>query len=177
MMVVTGVVWAQSIEIPVAGTQITLGFLDPGKEWIDDEGILHIQGNVSTTELVGEDHNGIPINGTLIHVVSMNVDLATGSGDWHGTSMVEETYGEMSGTYEGTTRATLTNFIWEGEFNFSRGGGDFAGWHTRGTWTSVMNSGYVTWEGIIHLPQGHAGGDKAASLESQSWSSVKVLFR
>lgn len=148
------VVWAGSVQIPIQGVAYPVT-IDPGRQWTDEDGVLHIRGIVQTQYSEGQDENGIPfvMNGEL--VANLNLDLATGNGDatFHITYH-EVTYGDLHGSFEGTGRATYTGFVAQGEWNNPQGGGDFAGWHSRGTYTRTFGAEQSQWEGILHNPHG-----------------------
>jgi hypothetical protein len=177
MVLVTGALWAQSVEIPGWGTQ-EFTIIDPGVQWVDDEGVIHIRGRVTTQDLVGEDVYGIPITGMGIVEENFNLDQATGIGDYVGSAHYDYNYGGLVGSLEGvTTGTTMTGIIWEGEYNFPHGGGDFAGWKGRGTFSLVTGNPFSTWEGIWHIPHGGGGGEKSIPADSRTWGSVKALYR
>jgi len=175
LVLICGVTWAQSIKIPITGVD-ELALSDPGIEWTDEEGITHYRGVVYAGVGAGQDIDGVPINGTCVYVYNVNIDMVTGDGDINGTSFVEETYGDLTGTWEGRFAGTIEGFVITCNFNYPHGSGDFAGWHARGVVTAIFGGSSDQWEGIIHIPGG-GGGDKAATAESQTWSSVKTLYR
>jgi hypothetical protein len=175
MVCVTGVIWSQSIEIPIWGTQEGAE-IDPGVQWVDDEGILHIRGRVITVNSAGEDAYGVPLTGTGIIVQNFNIDLVNGIGDYNGSAQYEYNYGDLVGSFEGINTGMLTGLVWEGEYNYPHGCGDFAGWKIRGTWVLLPGS-VTTWEGIFHIPHGGGGGGKSIPADSHTWGSVKSLYR
>ena len=177
MMFITSAVWAQSIEIPISGTQELMS-IDPGVQWVDDEGILHIRGRVTTRYLVGEDAYGISITGMGIVEENFNIDQATGVGEVNGSAHYDYNYGDLVGSLEGVlTGTSTTGIVWEGEYSLPHGGGDFAGWKGRGTWMVLTGSTISTWEGIWHIPQGGGGGSKSIPADSHTWGAVKTLYR
>ena len=163
---------AGSIKIPVWGSD-TSTITDPGVQWVDSDGITHYRGLVMMGIIEGQDDDGTPILGESVSVVNMNVDMATGDGDFICRTRIETAYGDLNGAWEGKLQATLTGFVYDGTYNLPHGYGDFEGWHDRGIWTGVMGSGFITWEGVFHIPGGH----KAAAIESTTLSAVKDLYR
>jgi hypothetical protein len=149
---VSGTALGESIEIPVSGDMIS-SVIDPGHQWIDDEGITHIRGWIQDEEGTGQDDYGIPLWFAGIWEGNFNFD-ETYTGDLAGFGTYEMTYGELSGTIEGRVTMTMTYGLISGEFNLGHGGGDFEGWHFRGTFTSIFGSGVLEWEGVLHNPHG-----------------------
>ena len=171
-----GTTWAGTIEIPVFGTQ-TATTIDPGKQWTDEEGVFHIRGLENIVEAEGQDMEGVPVVSTAHYEININIDLATGDGDFISRGTQEMTYGDLIGVWEGgNANATISGFVYDGTFNWPRGSGDFDGWHMRGIWTGFFTEGESHWDGVFQIPGG-GGGDKAAAYESETWSSVKALYR
>lgn len=172
---VGGNTWAGSLFIPIEGTG-TMTTVDPGVQWTDDDGVTHIRGMVRIGDEVGQDADGIPVTGATTYVVNMNIDMATGDGDYSSKAFGETTYGDLTGSMRGSLRATITAFVYDGTYNYPKGYGDFAGWKHRGTFTTILGIDPVYWEGVLHVPGG-GDGDKAAATEAETWSKVKDLFR
>lgn len=176
VLVAGGNVWAQSIVIPVEGTS-TMTTTDPGVQWTDADGITHIRGMIRIGPEVGQDADGTPISAETVYFANINIDMATGNGDYVSKALGENIiYGDLNGTFRGGLEATITAFVFTGTYNYPKGYGDLAGWKHRGTWTSVMGTDFVNWEGFLHIP-GEGGGDKAAAFETFTLSAVKSLYR
>lgn len=172
LTLIAGVAWAQSIEIPIWGTQ-TVTTVDLGDVFTDANGITHYRGMVRVGQISGQDADGVPITGTAEYVVNINIDMATGDGDTQSKMSTQLTYGDRTGTWRGTADMTFTGFVFDGMFNYARGTGDFRGWHWRGTVTGVFAGELDSWDAIFHVP----GGGKAAATKAQTLSAVKNLFR
>ena len=170
---IVGAAWAGSIEIPVSGTQ-EMTTTDPGRVWIDEDGITHYRGLVIIAVIEGQDLDGVSVTGDGYYVFNINIDMATGNGDLNITISTEMTYGDLVGAWRGRGVATITGFFIDGTFNYFRGYDDFEGWHMRGVHTSIFGGTTGQWEGIFHIPGG-GGGNKAAA--SETWSAVKALYR
>jgi len=158
--------WAGSTFTPVSG-EYAYAYADLGKQWTDDEGILHIRDAVLVFTTVSGDFQ---ITGESYAVFNLNLDLETGNGDSNNFSHYEGTFGDLSGTWSGHSSGTYTAFVDTGKFVFN-GDGDFAGMHLRGTYWIAFGSGIATWEGIIHDPQGDKSG-----AENRTWGDVKSLY-
>jgi hypothetical protein len=84
-LLVSGAAWAQATETPVSGEVRNTVLTDPGKVWVDEEGVLHIR-NESRRERYSGD-----IRGQQFKVESYNIDLdpvtgdETGDLDYHGS--------------------------------------------------------------------------------------------
>ena len=145
---------------------------------MDDEGIFHIRGmdNLSTAQ--GQDINGV--TWTAVGTVELNINMnpVTGTGDLIGHVQWDyTTYGEeLQGAFGGIVTATSTASEWIGESIFPHGSGDFAGWQLRATWSLVWYAEIIFMEGFFRIPPG-GGGDKAEPAESNTWGSVKALYR
>jgi hypothetical protein len=163
---------AQTIEIPMSGIDYVTTE-DLGDVFTDAEGITHYRGLIRTSEFVGQDADGVPITGTAEYEVNINVDLVTGDGDFRVKMASQITYGELTGAWRGTADFVLQGFFYSGPFNYSRGSGDFRGWHWRGISSGVFAGTEQYIEGAFYIP----GGDKAAANEAETWSGVKDLFR
>lgn len=172
-----GMVWAQMTLVPISGTQ-TGAPIDPGVQWVDDDGVVHIRGKVHASFADGLDINGVPWTSVGYVKNNINMNPATGVGDMSGYCYREYVYGDMEGSLSGRFRATSTAFRWNGTANFPHGTGDFAGWKMAGiTFTRAWPEVVTVMEGYFHIPP-TKGNDKAAPPEETStWGSVKALYR
>ena len=106
VVLMTGIVWAQSTEDSVncafeyAGTHTA-------KQWIDEEGVLHLRG-ITYWLLSDGDSGNIEIE--IAGVCNHNYDLGTGDGDfWGDDETVDVTWGDLTGTFRGRHSGTRTN--------------------------------------------------------------------
>ncbi len=172
-----GVAWAQMTLVAIEGTQ-TGAPIDPGKKWMDDNGVVHIRGKIHASFAEGYDEFGVPWAAVGVVETNVNMNPATGVGDMSGYSYRDYTYGDLEGSFSGRIRATSTAFRWEGQANFPHGTGDFAGWKVaKVTFSRGWSEQVTVMEGFFHIPPG-GGGEKSAPLdEPNTWGSVKALFR
>ena len=151
-----------------AGGEWSYVWADPGTQWIDEDGILHVRDGILAWTFVGGDFE---IVGDTYSILNMNLDLATGNGDGQSHGHLEVSFDGLVGIFEGHDNGSWTGWTYAGEFIY-HGSGDFAGMKYRGDSVIVHGSGMMSFAGIIHDPQ----GDKSAD-EPSSWSSVKALYR
>ena len=170
--VLAGTAWAQTIEIPISGTDAVVT-IDPGLQFTDSEGITHYRGLIQTSHIEGQDADGVPVISDGEYVVNVNIDMVTGDGDMNVKMAQVMTYGDLEGSWQGTADVLIAGFLFEGPFNYARGSGDFKSWHLRGTVAGVFAGPLNSWDGYFLVPS----GDKAAAVESETWSRVKDLFR
>lgn len=78
----------------------------PVRLWVDDDGVLHIRGQPFLGTITGD------LTGFASGVNNINLDLATGSGDLHGSFTV----GVAQGTFSGRVSGTISGFLSSGEF-------------------------------------------------------------
>ena len=151
-----GGAWVQSATIPISGVSTTMETIDPGQQWTDDDGVLHIRGMITRGMVTAQDENGVPYTGIGLQSFTINIDLATGNGDLNGRRYdTEYTYGDLRGPFEGRIVATYTAWNATGQLNY-HGSGDFEGWKFRGTYTNTWGSGEPSpFEGILHNPHGN----------------------
>ena len=170
-LVGSSTVWARGTFTPVSGAMHYEVVVD-GTRWLDDDGILHIRDAEMTWELLEGEGDFV---GTGWGIYNANINMATGDGDTQGFHYMDWSLGELSGSFAGHAANIYTNWVMEGEY-IGHGDGGFAGMHLRVAVTLVQASGYAEYDGILHDPHG-GGGNKAAAAESQTWSSVKALYR
>ena len=167
-------VLAQATFTPISGDMTFLSDMDSGKEWVDDEGITHIRGRTMDWAFVAGSLLGY---GSGIY----NADIDEfGNGVTQGFHFFDvefqgEPYDGVSGTFEGHAEGTFTNLWLAAEF-VGHGDGGFAGMHFQLAVTLFYGSGVAVYEGILHNPHG-GGGDKVVPADSQTWGSVKALYR
>ena len=85
LLLVSGVAWAQANQTPVSGTVGNFVITDPGKEWVDEEGVYHWRNGRERERYYGD------IRGRQLKITSGNgdefIDPVTGEffADWHGS--------------------------------------------------------------------------------------------
>ena len=119
VLLITGIAWAKATKPPVTGTTLVTPRGIALMEWIDEDGIWHIRGEVADYEFFGD------LEGVGVGVVNINLDFSTGNGDESGYSTSELTWGELSGTFEGRFSVTYTGWVGIGHGVY-HGTGDFA---------------------------------------------------
>ena len=146
ILLVTGIALAAATEVPVSGGQVTVGVLDPGTSWVDDDGITHVRDLILEVSFSGD------IQGSAIQGLNYNID-PFGNGDLHGTAVFMGTiFGDeamLSGRFAGDISAGVVSAD-------SIGHGTIGGAQaqSRLTTTGVLGSGVATYAGTILFPQG-----------------------
>ncbi len=102
----TTAVQARVTMTPAAWTSTPVEVIDPGKDWVDDEGVFHVRDRIVILRLEGD------LVGTAEAVQNLNIDLATGDGNgWAITTVtamwVTAPEGERRGTFEGRPSVTI----------------------------------------------------------------------
>jgi hypothetical protein len=134
-------------EISFIGDEGVAYIVDPGTQWVDDKGILHIRNQVRkdapmTGQLVGYDRH---------NVFNADIDLATMSGPFMGTFVIEAEWGErnLSGMFRGGYKGYITNGNLAGTTT-GLGEGGFAGMILRCEQKEVTPGSYnLLFEGTI----------------------------
>ena len=150
VMLITGIAWGKATKTPVTGTTLVYPRGIAEKEWIDDDGILHIRGGQADYIFLGE------LTGTGVGVVNLNIDPIMGIGDESGYSISELTWGELKGTFQGSFSVTYTYGIGIGHGVY-HGTGDFAGMKLMEDFTVDLTTPepyIVNFEGIVLDPHG-----------------------
>jgi hypothetical protein len=170
-LVGSSTVWAGGTFTPVSGT-LNLAVVEDEdtRQWVDEDGISHVRGGIM--EWVS---GGGAFVGTGRGIYNLNINWGTGDGDVQAFHYFDFSFGEVSGTFAGHAADIITGFTLAGEF-VAHGDGGFAGMHLRWDGTMVLGSGFTEYDGILHDPHG-GGGDKAIPADSQTWGSVKALYR
>jgi hypothetical protein len=107
ILLVSDVAWAQANQTPVSGTVGNFVITDPGKEWVDEEGVYHWRNGRERERYYGD------IRGLQFKITSGNgdqfIDPDTGEffADWHGSFTF---VGGVVGA-QGTERVTATGRI------------------------------------------------------------------
>lgn len=76
---------------------------EPDRQWVDEDGVLHIRGLPVETIF-----QGTPFNFINRVTIDLNLDLATGDGDGTGAFTFDVTWGELRGTFQGIATLTLS---------------------------------------------------------------------
>lgn len=97
---------------------------DPGQQWVDDQGVLHIRGQIGINAPVAGDFVGYDRH----NVFNADIDLATGNGKFTGvfTMEVEWTARNLKGVFSGRYKGEFTNWLLTGATTCI-GEGAFAG--------------------------------------------------
>ncbi len=146
MLTVPATASAQATEVSVSGGQTTVGVIDPGREWVDTEGITHVRGLVLRVAFTGD------LEGEVIQNLSYNMD-PFGNGDLHGSADFTGTLFGVAGALSGRFAGDISGGVFTVE---SVGAGTIGGAkaHSRVTTTGVLGSGVATYDGTIRFPQG-----------------------
>ncbi len=98
---------------------------DPGKQWVSEDGILHIRDSYWVGTEVGTLGSS-----TLEDWLSLNVDLATGEGNFYGRWQL--TF-EGGGTFSGTASGKISlGYLINGMFIGTHATGEFEGAQKKG---------------------------------------------
>jgi hypothetical protein len=136
--------------MPVSGS-MTYAVVDPGRQWVDSAGILHIRDSLMTWNFPTGSGDLV---GSGWGVFSANINPVTGDGDTQGFHYLTLAAGQTSGTFWGHASGTITGGIMNAEFNAPHGGGGFAGMKMRTDIAFTWGSGVGTYSGVIHDPKG-----------------------
>jgi len=152
VILITAIVWAKATTYPVDCT-FDYGGTYIAKQWIDDEGVLHLRGITYTgSSKPGSGNMEIAIAGVCNH----NYDLGTGDGDfWGKDHTVVVTWEGLTGTFRGSHSGIRTNHTVGHSTHVYHGiGGEFVGWKLKlnATWDFPNKQG--VFEGILHNPHG-----------------------
>lgn len=146
VLMVTGAALGAATEVAVSGGQMTVGVLDPGISWIDEEGITHVRGLILCVSFSGD------IDGDAIQALNYNMD-AFGNGDLHGTAVFVGTVFGDEAELEGRFAGDISGGVFSAD---SIGHGTVGGAQaqSRLTTTGVLGSGIATYTGTFLFPQG-----------------------
>jgi len=116
-------------------SHIEAALVDPGKQWVSEEGILHIKNSywAGTEEVSVPDTLGTAIFEEWYD--SLSLDLATGEG----TLTVKWKLTFPEGTIEGSARGIISlGYLVSGTFVGTHGTGDFEGVKKRGSIEGIL---------------------------------------
>ena len=115
---------AKTVEPYEARIEITL--MDPGKQWVSEDGVLHIKDSY----WLGTEVSSLGTN-KFEDWESFHIDLATGEGTFCGKWLL--TIGTQ-GTISGSARGTLSmGYLIQGMFVGTHGTGEFEGVQKKGS--------------------------------------------
>jgi len=107
-------------------SHIESALIDPGKQWVSEDGILHIRGSYWVGTEVGTLGSSV-----LEDWLSLNVDLATGEGTFSGNWVL--TF-EERGTISGTAIGKISlGYLINGMFIGTHATGEFEGVQKKGS--------------------------------------------
>ena len=146
MLLITGTALGAATSVAVSGGQMTVGIIDPGTSWVDDEGITHVRGLILEVSFTGD------IEGSAIQGLNYNMD-AMGNGDLHGTAEFEGTIFGDEAALAGRFAGDISGGVFSAD---SIGHGTIGGAQaqSRLTTTGVLGSGVATYDGTILFPHG-----------------------
>ena len=101
---------AQSKVTPLEATETVCAILDPGKEWVTRQGVLHIRGQVRKNRVESSEPR---VDGWNTLIVNVNLDLRTMKGTLAGTFMIVPN--TIDGAFEGTFQAQITDGLASGK--------------------------------------------------------------
>ena len=146
VLLVTGLASGAATEVAVSGGQMTVAVIDPGRSWVDGEGITHVRGVILEVTFSGD------LEGTVTQHLNYNIDPA-GNGDLHGSAEFEGTLSGVAGELAGRFAGDISAGVFSAD---SVGLGTIGGAkaQSRVTTTGVLGSGVATYTGRILFPQG-----------------------
>ena len=117
-------------EVPYS-SHIESALVDPGKQWVTEDGILHIRDSYWVGTEVGTLGSS-----TFEDWLSLNVDLATGEGNFYGHWQL--TF-EGRGTISGSARGTISmGYLINGMFIGTHGTGEFEHVQKKGSLNGML---------------------------------------
>ena len=137
---------AAATKVPVSGGQMTVGVIDPGTSWVDEEGITHVRGLILEVSFTGH------IAGSAIQALNYNID-PFGNGDLHGSAVFVGTVFGDEAALEGRFAGDINGGVFSAD-SIGRGTIGGARAQSRLTTTGVLGSGVATYAGSILFPRG-----------------------
>jgi hypothetical protein len=146
MLLITGTALGAATTAAVSGGQMTVGVLDPGTSWVDDDGITHVRGLILEVSFTGD------IEGSAIQGLNYNVD-PFGNGDLHGTADFVGTIFGDEAALDGRFAGDISGGVFSAD---SIGHGTIGGARaqSRLTTTGALGSGVASYAGTIRFPHG-----------------------
>lgn len=106
--------------------------MDPGKQWVSEDGILHIRDSYWVGTEIGTLGSS-----TLEDWLSLNVDLATGEGNFYGHWLL--TF-EGRGTFSGSATGKISlGYLINGMFIGTHATGEFEGLQKKGSLNGYLS--------------------------------------
>lgn len=137
---------AKGGSIPFTSTiDFTAGTLvDPGKEFVDDKGVLHVRGQINDAPITGD------IEGTVRIVTDIDINLTDGSGRYRGKFVITGTFQGRTGTYSGKFSGKVIDGSFGPNDFAGRGRGGFKETRIKGTAVPTpLGSGVFTLTGRV----------------------------
>ncbi|MCU0645085.1 MAG: hypothetical protein MUC94_12585 [bacterium] len=106
---------------PWEGVESRLEDPDPGKQWVSEDGVLHVRGRVFVDKLETDE---IRVAGIITVTCDYDLNLATGSGTYSSKWSLA-TQG-LAGTWKGKLFGEFTNYLFSG-FGLGKGFDDLKG--------------------------------------------------
>lgn len=148
LLLMPGYASAQATETEVKGRMVGFVMGDPAKPaWTDEDGITHFRGVPSWGDVTGD------LEGDAYSEFNLDVNMETGDGWGAGTVILNVSWGELSGTFEGRYMIKFTGWLVTGS-GVAHGTGDFEGMKDIYTLWGDFLSPDRDWEGIILDPHG-----------------------
>lgn len=99
-------------------------YSDPGRQWVDKNGILHIRRQIGENAPIAGDFVGFDRHNEF----NADINTATGNGVFHGnfTMEVEWPARQLKGVFSGHYKGKFTNWLLAGT-TIAKGEGDFEG--------------------------------------------------
>jgi hypothetical protein len=98
LLLATGSAAARTTKTDVEVVDYGCHLVDPGVSWVDEEGILHIKGQMYNGETRSSDARFI--GASTLYVVSWNINLATGDYTLHAIGTLDLEDPSIDGTWE-----------------------------------------------------------------------------
>jgi hypothetical protein len=154
VVMITGIAWAKATEYSVNCT-FTYGSTSMAKYWADEDGVEHIRGIVF---FLNSDPNNGNITINAAGVCNHNREMVvTGEGDFWGYEYAQVTWGDLTGTFQGSHGGIRKNFYDSSAVHIYDGiDGDFIGWKLRLNATYNMHPDVKagSFEGTLLNPHG-----------------------
>jgi len=152
VVLAAGILCAKATKTPVSGTYSSEIVGPPERQWIDDEGILHIRRmpTLATFSAPGSD-----LVGTVNGIANFNLTWPSGTGDGSAFWIMNVSWRGLSGTFEGRFTADIVeHYAAEAKAILHGTAGDFVGMKML---LSIQGGSYGTpleFEGIVLDPHG-----------------------
>jgi hypothetical protein len=150
-LLAAGEAWGGATTYAVSG-EFDFGGIHTAKQWIDDEGVLHLR---EITYLLTSKPAIGNIDLQLSGICNHNYDLVGGSGNYWGKDTIIVTWNGLTGVFRGSHSGTRVAHTTGYASHVYHGiGGDLSGWQLRleAVWDFGGKDG--TFEGILKDPHG-----------------------